>query len=80
LKKLDSKIQLKYFLEAYRLFPGKDSFFLKTMFIHKLAGNDRLMQQVISGATENEIRESWKPALNQFKLKRKKYLLYQDFE
>ena len=33
LKKLDNKIQLKYFIDAYQLFPGKDSFFLKTNFI-----------------------------------------------
>ena len=26
LKKVDGRIQLKYFIEAYKLFPGKDSF------------------------------------------------------
>jgi len=66
-------------LDAYKLFPGKDSFFLKNNFINKLAGNDVLMQQVKQGKTETEIRKSWEPALNDFKKVRKKYLLYKDF-
>ncbi len=80
LKMLNNKIQLKYLLDAYRLFPGKDSFFLKNNFIHKLAGNDLLMQQVKDGKTEEAIRKSWEPALHSFKTVRKKYLLYTDFE
>lgn len=80
LKQLNNSIQLKYLLEAYRLFPGKDSFFLKNNFIHKLAGNDVLMQQVKQGNTEAEIKKSWEPALGNFKTIRKKYLLYKDFK
>ncbi|MFZ1528082.1 MAG: DUF1343 domain-containing protein [Ferruginibacter sp.] len=80
LKKLDGKIQLKYLIEAYRLFPGKDSFFLKNNFINKLAGNDELQEQIKNGITETAIRQSWEPALDQFKTIRKKYLLYKDFE
>lgn len=80
LKKLNRKIQLKYLLEAYRLFPGKDSFFLKNNFINKLAGNDLLVQQVKQGLSEEAIRASWEPALANFKAIRKKYLLYKDFD
>ena len=80
LKQLNHSIQLKYLLEAYRLFPGKDSFFLKNNFINKLAGNDVLMQQVKQGKTEAEIKKSWEPALGNFKTIRKKYLLYKDFK
>ncbi len=80
LENLNGRIQLKYFLEAYKLFPGKDSFFLKTNFINKLAGTDKFMQQVKDGKTEEEIRKSWQPALIVFKAIRKKYLLYDDFE
>lgn len=79
LKQLNNSIQLKFLLEAYRLFPGKDSFFLKNNFLHKLAGNDVLMQQVKEGKTETEIKKSWEPALSNFKIIRKKYLLYKDF-
>ncbi|MEP7165355.1 MAG: DUF1343 domain-containing protein [Ferruginibacter sp.] len=80
LKKLGGRIRLSYFIEAYKLFPGKDSFFLKNNFINKLAGNDLFMQQIKNGTTESEIRKSWEPALANFKATRKKYLLYTDFE
>ena len=80
LKKLNNKIQLKYFIEAFKLFSGKDTFFLKNNFINKLAGNDLFQQQVKDGKTEIEIRKSWEPALSNFKKIRKKYLLYKDFE
>lgn len=80
LKIVDGNIQLKYILDAYKLFPGKDSFFLKTNFINKLTGNDVFQQQVKHGKTENEIKQSWQPGLIKFKAIRKKYLLYDDFE
>jgi uncharacterized protein YbbC (DUF1343 family) len=38
------------------------------------------MQQIKSGLSEAEIRNSWQPELNKFKETRKKYLLYDDFE
>ena len=80
LKIVDNKIQLKYFIDAYKLFPGKDSFFLKTNFINKLSGNDIFQQQIKDGKTEAEIKKSWEPGLAAFKAIRKKYLLYKDFE
>jgi uncharacterized protein YbbC (DUF1343 family) len=80
LAKVDGKVQLKWLLEAYRLFPIKDSFFLKNNFISRLAGNDELIQQIKAGMTEADIRKSWQPKLTQYKAIRKKYLLYSDFE
>ncbi|HPG11580.1 MAG TPA: DUF1343 domain-containing protein [Chitinophagaceae bacterium] len=80
LKEVDNKIQLKWLMEAYRLFPDKENFFLKNNYFNKLAGNDELIQQIRSGKTENEIRQSWEPKLGEFKKIRKKYLLYKDFE
>jgi len=79
LKKVDNKIQLKYLLDAYQLFPGKDTFFLRNNFFNKLAGNAQLMQQVKDGRSETEIRKSWEADINRFMLIRKKYLLYEDF-
>ena len=80
LKKLNNQIQISYLLQAYQLFPGKDSFFLKNNFFNKLAGNDQLMQQVKEGVSEKDIRKSWAPALEHYKTSRKKYLLYKDFD
>ncbi|MDB5202481.1 MAG: hypothetical protein JWQ27_1890 [Ferruginibacter sp.] len=80
LKDLAGKIQLRHVIQAYKLFPGKDSFFLKNNFINKLAGNDIFQQQIKDGLTDTDIRQSWQPGLLKFKAVRKKYLLYNDFE
>ncbi len=80
LKQMDNHVQLKWLMEAYKLFPQKDSFFLKTNSFNRLAGNDMLMQQIKDGISEAEIRKTWESALNNFKQIRKKYLLYEDFE
>lgn len=80
LKMLDGKLQLRFLQEAYRLFPGKDSFFLKNNFFHKLAGTDRLMTQIKQQIPEKDIRETWEKDIITFKHIRNKYLLYPDFD
>ena len=87
LAKTGNKVQLKWLIEAYSLFPEKEKFFLQPKsgkmeesFITKLAGNNDLWQQIRDGKTEKEIRASWEPKLSDFKKIRKKYLLYDDFE
>ena len=79
LKNLKNTVQIKYLLDAYHLFPGKDSFFLKNNFFNQLAGSDLLMGQIKQQLNENDIRNSWKPLIDNFKKIRKKYLLYKDF-
>jgi uncharacterized protein YbbC (DUF1343 family) len=83
----DGKLHLQFIIEDYKLFPEKGNFFIKPKsnkaedyYFNKLAGNAVLMQQVIEGKSEQEIRASWQPALNAFKQIRKKYLFYDDFE
>jgi len=80
LMKTDNHIQLKWLMEAYKLFPGRDTFFLKTNSFNRLAGNDVLMQQIKDGKSEQDIRKTWEPELSDFKKIRKKYLIYEDFE
>lgn len=80
LKMIDGRLSLKYLLQAYQLFPGKEFFFNKNKGFNRLAGNDELMEQIKDGKTEKEIRASWQPRLSGFKKIRKKYLLYEDFE
>jgi uncharacterized protein YbbC (DUF1343 family) len=84
---ITKKLNLHYLIEAYKLFPDKNNFFIKPKsgeltgyHFNKLAGNATLMQQIIEGKSEEEIRASWQPALDKFKQIRKKYLLYKDFE
>jgi uncharacterized protein YbbC (DUF1343 family) len=87
LAKVNNQIQLKWILEAYKVFPKKDSFFLapktgkdEDYFFNKLAGNATLRQQIKSGKTIAQIKKTWEPGLNKFKAIRKKYLMYADFE
>jgi len=84
-KKIDgTKLNLQYLIDAYKLYPDKENFFIKPTtgdyFFNKLAGNAVLMQQIKSGKTAYEIRASWQPALDKFKQIRKRYLLYDDVE
>jgi uncharacterized protein YbbC (DUF1343 family) len=53
---------------------------MELSFFNKLAGNNDLWQQIKAKKTEEEIRKSWEPELSKFKVIRKKYLLYEDFE
>ena len=76
LQQTGNQLQLKWVIQAYQLYPQKDKFF--TPFFNKLAGNSTLMQQIKDGKSEQEIRQSWEPALSHFKTLRKKYLLYKD--
>ena len=72
------KIHLDYLIHFYQNYPEKDSFFLKGMFIDKLAGGASLRTQLVQGWDEDKIRASWEPGLSQYKAKRKQYLLYKD--
>ncbi len=83
------KIQLKYLMDAYRIFPEKSKFFLtpkkenlqpQDYFFNKLTGNATMMEQIKNGVSEEAIRKSWEPGIAAFKVIRKKYLLYPDFE
>jgi len=79
-KETGRRLSLKWLIKAYRLYPDKDSFFLKGgAFFNRLAGTDALQRQLKEGRTEEEIRKSWAPGLDRFKKIRKKYLLYGDF-
>ena len=72
----EAKLQLKWLLEAYRLYPDKGTFF-NTSF-NRLAGGETLASQIKSGLSEEAIRASWGPGLKAFRAIRAKYLLYPD--
>ena len=81
LRNLDAdtiRFTLKYILDFYKKSPEK--FFARPMFFDKLAGTDQLRKQILAGWTEEQIRNSWKGELAEYKIMRKKYLLYEDFE
>ncbi|NEU08203.1 DUF1343 domain-containing protein [Flavihumibacter sp. R14] len=76
------KINLSWLMELYAAYPYKEKFFDYKQSnqmgnFDKLAGTENLRNQIIAGKSEEEIRQSWEPGLSQYKIMRKKYLLYQ---
>ena len=69
-------LDLEYLIKFYEDFPEKDKFF--NNYFDKLAGTDKLRNQIIAGASERAIRNSWQEDLAAFKAIRSKYLLYLD--
>lgn len=74
----EAQVRLQPLIEFYRAFPSKANFFLPNLFFDKLAGTDRLRKQIIAGASEAAIRESWQEQLAAFRQMRKPYLLYEE--
>ncbi len=80
--KKTGKINLSWLMELYNAHPNKARFFDFTQSnqmgnFDKLAGTADLKKQITEGKSEQEIRDSWEPGLSQYKIMRKKYLLYQ---
>lgn len=71
-------IILHWLLDAYEQLGNTDDFF--TGYFVKLAGNEKMQEQIENGASANVIRAGWKKEIDAFKTIRKKYLLYKDFE
>ena len=70
-------LMMSYFFDFFKRASDKSKFFLANNGIDRLAGTDQLRLQLIAGVPEDKIRQSWQPALDAYKLMRKKYLLYQ---
>jgi hypothetical protein len=71
------RINLDWLLYAYSSFPNKDKFF--NNYFNNLSGTDLLQKQIEQGLSADSIRKSWEEPIEQFKITRKKYLLYPDF-
>jgi len=74
---IPDKLKLGWLIGYYDFFKEKEDFFIP--FFDKLAGTDKLRKQIISGMSEEEIRESWEEGLEKFGRIREKYLLYRNF-
>ncbi len=75
------KINLQWIMELYKAYPNKEKFFdskLSTQMnsIEVQIGSGLFRRQIIDGVSEEVIRKSWEPGLSEYKLMRKKYLLY----
>ena len=73
----EKKLNLTWLLETYKVLSVKHDFFIP--YFEKLAGTDKLREQIESGMNEDQIRMTWKGDIEKFKKIRKNYLLYSDF-
>ena len=68
------ELDIALLLQLYNAFPDKQHFF--NAYFTKLAGTDLLRKQIEAGQTGQQIRARWEPALSNYKIMRRKYLLY----
>ncbi len=68
------KIDLSWLIEAYYHTANKKEFF--NNFFTNLAGGPTLRKQIEQGLTEEDIRKTWEKGIQDFKEKRRIYLLY----
>ena len=75
------QINLQWMMDLYMTSSNKGKFFDSGLSnqmnaIETLAGTAIFRHQIMDGKSEREIRESWEPGLTEYKVMRKKYLLY----
>ncbi|MDG1046387.1 MAG: DUF1343 domain-containing protein [Bacteroidia bacterium] len=68
-------LNLDWFLLFYKKNTIENGTYFKS-FIFKLMGNSLFKEQVISGLSAQDIKQTWQPELLKYKAMRKKYLLY----
>jgi uncharacterized protein YbbC (DUF1343 family) len=76
LRRRSYEINLSYLIEARSYLGDSIQFIKAASFFDRLAGTSDLMEQILAGKSESEIRDSWKEGIENFKLIRQKYLLY----
>ena len=75
------RINIQWMIDLYNAYPNKDKFFDRSQSeqigsIDGLSGSADFKKQIIAGKSVKEIQDSWEPGLSQYKVMRKKYLLY----
>ncbi|MFM7667364.1 MAG: exo-beta-N-acetylmuramidase NamZ domain-containing protein [Bacteroidota bacterium] len=71
-----SSIDLRPLIKAKNLLNNRDKYINSPSFFNKLAGDTLLKYQIENNISEEEIRNSWIKGLEEFKVVRSKYLLY----
>ena len=74
--KMLNKLNLVWLIEAYNSTGKKEEFF--SLFFTKLAGTTKLQEQIEKGYTYREIRKTWLKGLEDYKIRKAKYLLYKN--
>ena len=71
-------MNMEWLVRMYTETKDPSAFFLKSGFIDKLAGTDRLRKDVIAGKSAAEIRASWQDDLEAFEKIRTRYTIYSE--
>ena len=74
------KLYLHWIVAMYQESSNKQDFFRKDGFFKLLTGDKTIREMIETGKEANEIWESFQDEVKSFKITRKKYLLYSDFE
>ncbi len=70
-------LSLRFVIEFFKKSGSNEKeFFARPNWFDLLAGTDILRQQIIADLSEAEIRDSWSDELNEYKIMRRKYILY----
>ena len=72
----DGIFTLRHFIAFAKKFGGAKNMVDQKAGLARLWGNDKLIEQIDGGMTEEEIRETWLPDVEKFLRDRKPYLLY----
>ncbi len=72
---VNTQFTIKWLLEYYQKNPT-DSFFTSPSFFDKLAGNGTLREQIVNGVSQQEMEDSWKVEIEDYKKMSAKYRLY----
>jgi uncharacterized protein YbbC (DUF1343 family) len=72
-----TKINLEYLINANKTLADSGIFINQNVFFNRLAGNSVLRDQLHECWSEEEIRATWKDGIDNFKVIRSKYLLYE---
>lgn len=74
----NKELDLTFVIDFYAKMNKPADFFLENNFINLLAGSGQLQEQIKTGLSMPEIRETWRADLELFKEVRAKYLLYSE--
>jgi uncharacterized protein YbbC (DUF1343 family) len=76
-KPFEHRFSLSYFIDFYKKHGQGDNFFSSKAFFNKLIGNDWVIKDIENGLDEKAIEAKWQKDLDLYRIKRKKYLLYE---
>ena len=71
-----NKLNIDWIIQAKKLLGDSITFIDQPIFFDRLAGTSKFRKQLINNVPEEEIRKSWEDDLLNFKVTRRKYLIY----